>query len=569
MTKFFKLFFVVSYTILLLILNFTSQGEILNLQALDLFQVGHPPHPDIVILAIDNKSLQNIGRWPWSRKTHAQIIDKLSEVDPQTLGIDIIFAESESSEADILFAESLKRSDFKIILASQAVFFRNSDTQKIILPLQELLDNPNVSSGLVNFDADIDGKVRSFPKVLNISGEEFLPFSFKIAKGINAQIPTHKKRLIDLVGKSGSFPTYSVIDLLEDKIGKEELEGKIILMGATASDLHDTVLIANRNPVMAGIELNANILDNLLLERSIQFLPSIIPAILGFLVGAIYLFFLTKLPVKKTSFMLIATALAFPLVSFILWQMNLALVYLTGLLLSLMIFVFHTIYSWYLAEAEKRKIKSTFSPYFSPSVMEEILKDPDKLRLGGQKKEVSIMFSDIRSFTTISESLEPERLTELLHEYFTQMTKEILATDGVLDKFIGDAIMAFWGAPIEQKDHADRALKSAINMSRRLQKLQKKWLEAGFPIIQAGYGISSGVVTVGNMGSEDRFDYTVIGDDVNLASRLEGTTKEFKTNIIISQSTKNKLTRKVKTASLGEVTVKGKLKPVKIYKVIY
>lgn len=216
---------------------------------------------------------------------------------------------------------------------------------------------------------------------------------------------------------------------------------------------------------------------------------------------------------------------------------------------------------------EKRKIRQSFQYYFSPAVMEEILKNPESLGLGGRRKEVTVLFSDIRDFTTITEQLPPDKLTGLLQEYFTEMSEEIFATDGVLDKFIGDAIMAFWGAPIDQPDHADRAVKASVNMIKKLKKLQKEWLAEGFPLVNAGIGVNTGVVTVGNMGSTQRFDYTLIGDEVNAAARLEGLNKDYKTNIIISEATKNKLRITVKTKSLGEVLVKGKTKPIKIYSV--
>jgi adenylate cyclase len=200
--------------------------------------------------------------------------------------------------------------------------------------------------------------------------------------------------------------------------------------------------------------------------------------------------------------------------------------------------------------------------------MDAILKDPEKLKLGGERREVTILFSDIRSFTSMTESLPPQVLTRLLHEYFSEMTEEVLATDGVVDKYIGDAIMAFWGAPIPQPDQANRAVTTALNMIRRLKTLQEKWKEEGYPELDIGIGINLGVATVGNFGSTKRFDYTVIGDAVNAASRIEGLNKQYKSNIIISESTKRQLTLELKTEDLGEVPVKGKEKPIRIFRVL-
>ncbi len=233
----------------------------------------------------------------------------------------------------------------------------------------------------------------------------------------------------------------------------------------------------------------------------------------------------------------------------------------------IVLFIFGFRY-WSKKESEKREIRETFQHYFSPQVMEAILKDPEKLKLGGERREVTILFSDIRSFTSMTESLPPQVLTRLLHEYFSEMTEEVLATDGIVDKYIGDAIMAFWGAPIPQPDQANRAVTTALNMIRRLKTLQEKWKKEGYPELDIGIGINLGVATVGNFGSTKRFDYTVIGDAVNAASRIEGLNKQYKSNIIISESTKRQLTLKLETEDLGEVPVKGKEKPIRIFRVL-
>ena len=177
--------------------------------------------------------------------------------------------------------------------------------------------------------------------------------------------------------------------------------------------------------------------------------------------------------------------------------------------LVLFLFGFHY---WSRKETEKRELRGAFQNYFSPQVMEAILNEPDKLKLGGERREVTILFSDIRSFTALTESLPPQTLTHLLHEYFSEMTEAVLATDGIVDKYIGDAIMAFWGAPIPQPDQADRAVRTAIDMLRRLKKLHEKWRKEEQPQLDIGIGINLGVATVGNFGSSKRYDYTVIGD---------------------------------------------------------
>lgn len=550
---------------LLWLLNFSPPGEILNLKALDLFRTPHSSHPDIVILAIDNKSLKEIGRWPWNREIHGQIVNKLETLNPQILGLDITFSEVSDEKSDETLAESIGKAKFPIVLSSELIYLKGSkEPQKILLPLSLFLNKSDKISGFTNLESDPDGLTRTLPESQSIQGVNYLPFSLQIATHLNSPVPS-EDALINIAGPSGSFPTYSVSDLVSDKIPKENLNGKIILIGATAADLHDTVLTSTG--VMSGVEWQANILDNLLLSRSIQHLPKSFSLVLGISFILIVFLLFQKESAKKLSYFIAFAAVSFPVFSFILWQFNIALFYFSNLALGIILFFAHVIYRWYTSEAEKRKIKQTFQPYFSPSVMDAILKDPTLLQLGGRSQEVTILFSDIRNFTTITESLSPETLTSLLQEYFTEISEEILKTDGVIDKFIGDAVMAFWGAPIANENHADQAVQAATAMLKKLKKLQTKWQKEGLPYIDMGVGINTGVVTIGNMGSKDRFDYTLIGDNVNLASRLEGLNKEYKTHIIISEFTKNKLTVPIKSKSLGEVLVKGKTRPIKIYSV--
>lgn len=233
--------------------------------------------------------------------------------------------------------------------------------------------------------------------------------------------------------------------------------------------------------------------------------------------------------------------------------------------LSFALFILATMFLSTKSEKEKRQIREAFQNYFSPQIMEAILKEPELLKLGGQRREVTILFSDIRSFTSLSEKLPPQQLTRMMQEYFTEMTEEVYATDGIVDKYIGDAIMAFWGAPIEQTDQADRAVMTAINMIKRLDKLKQKWVNEGLPIFDIGIGINLGIATVGNLGSAKRFDYTVVGDAVNVASRLETLNKEFNSQIIISESTKDQVTVPISVKDLGEVPVKGKEKPIRMF----
>jgi class 3 adenylate cyclase len=234
--------------------------------------------------------------------------------------------------------------------------------------------------------------------------------------------------------------------------------------------------------------------------------------------------------------------------------------------LSFLAFLSLFIASLFHHESEKRYIRESFQKYFSPQILEAILNDPDRLK--DQRTEISVMFSDIRSFTAMTEKLPPERLTKLLQEYFDAMTDEVMATEGVVDKFIGDGIMAFWGAPIQQPDHADRAIATARRMIERLDELKARWKEEGSEGLEMGIGIHLGVATIGNMGSKLRSDYTAIGDVVNVASRLEGLNKKYKSHIIISESARRHLMKPLKTRDIGWVDLAGRDDKVHVHEVL-
>ncbi len=219
-------------------------------------------------------------------------------------------------------------------------------------------------------------------------------------------------------------------------------------------------------------------------------------------------------------------------------------------------------------EEAKKQIKGAFQQYVAPEIIEEILKDPNKLKLGGEKKELTIFFSDIRGFTTISEKLKPEELVQFLNEYLSRMSDIIMNNKGVIDKYIGDAIMAFWGAPIEEKEHARLACESCIEMKEKLKELNRELASKNLPQINIGMGVNTGEAVVGNLGSKEKFDYTVIGDNVNLASRLEGLNKMYGTSIIINESTYEKVKDLFLTREIDLARVKGKVKPVKIYELL-
>jgi len=377
--------------------------------------------------------------------------------------------------------------------------------------------------------------------------------------------------LINHYGPGTTINHYSLADAYDDTFTPEQvksLKGMIMLLGPTAIGINDQ----RPNPFdpgINGVENHAAVVDNIVKGRFMQRPLDIYKTEL-LIILAIGLLFSPLMIFSSASFSGIA-ALLFAIGYYYfdkyywfskgIWAyMGMPYIEITAL------FVGITLYKYMTEEREKKKVKGVFDKYLSPDVIKQVLDDPESLKLGGERQELTVFFSDVRGFTTISESLTPEKLCDLMNEYFTPMTSIILQSGGVLDKYIGDAIMAFWGAPIHFVDHADRAAVSSIQMLYALEKLREELPKKGFPKIDIGIGLNTGSMSVGNMGSAERFCYTVMGDSVNLGSRLEGLTKEYGIKIMISESTRNKITRKdLFVRDLDDIRVKGKNEPVKVF----
>ncbi len=537
----------------------------LDAGSVDLLASPHPPDPDIAIVAIDSKSLAALGRWPWPREIHAELLKKLSSYAPRAVGYDVSFSEPEDPQDDAALGTAISNIAYPLVLPLETLYGPQGQSLGALRPREEFV-GPTVTLGSVNVALAPDGLARDFPAPVTASGTVYLPFSLEVGKAAGALLPEGNQE-VNFAGPAGTFPAYSASDLLAGAVPEGDLNGKIILVGATASDLHDVLSVPPDGALMAGVEWHANVLDNILLGRGIVPTPRI--ALIGItaLFAALLLLLFDATGFRTSLFILPAAVLAPVAASYALLRFDVSFPSFYPALSAALAFIMSGSLRWYRAELEKRKLKRSIELYFSPQIIQAVLQDPESLKLGGTRREVTVLFSDIRSFTTITESAAPEALSRMLHEYFTEMAEEVFATDGVLDKFIGDAIMAFWGAPFDQPDHADRAVRAAQGMMRRLKTLRKKFREEGLPAIDIGIGVSTGYATVGNMGSAKRFDYTVIGDSVNAASRLEGLNKEYKTHIIISEAPSEKLKEKPATRALGSVQVKGKTASIMVYEV--
>ena len=392
-------------------------------------------------------------------------------------------------------------------------------------------------------------------EITNAAGESQLSGNFVASSQL----------LLNYYGTLGTFPYISIIDILEKEVDPSVLKDKLVFVGASVPGLYDLVEIPLeifRGLLAPGVELHATQAANLLKEDFLHY-DEVIYFIAFLLFFPITLVIL--LPKTSAFFGLLAT-LVFAGCELGISQLmlNNGAIVAFGVPWMTLLFVYTgvTFVKYSAEEAQKRFIKRAFSHYLAPTVVEQIAKDPDQLRLQGERRVLTILFSDIRGFTTISETLTPTALRDLLTSYLSPMTEIILNQQGTLDKYIGDAIMAFYGAPLDVPKHRSHACQSAIDMIKRLEELNQK---PGRPRLEIGIGINSGVVSVGNMGSETLFDYTALGDAVNLASRLEGITKQYGVSTVVSESTQKDCTDNFLFRELDHIRVKGKNQAITIY----
>jgi adenylate cyclase len=375
--------------------------------------------------------------------------------------------------------------------------------------------------------------------------------------------------MVNYHGPARTYPYVSFANAALKKFPGGTFKDKIVLVGASATGIGDLRATPFGGIDFPGTEIHANLIDNILNQ---QFLVYHAPQVLTD-IGFIFLFGIPLgiwLAMVQPRWMVFGFALLLPFAGIVYWG------FLHGWWLNFIVPAVFTLipnvslvalYRVLFEEQEKRRVRGAFQQYVSPEVIRRLLDDPKRVK--PRKTEVTVLFSDIRGFTSISESLDAQELADLLHAYLTEMTRIIFQHRGTLDKYIGDAVMALWGAPFDQPNHAERSCLGAIDMLSRLAELQADWRAQGKPVLDIGIGINTGVASVGNMGSSLRYGYTAIGDAVNLASRLEGLNKEYGTHILISESTQRELhTDKLMLREIDLIRVKGKLKPLTVYEIL-
>jgi len=629
------------------------------------FQVRGPREltENIVIVSVDDKSIEELGRWPWKRSLIADELKKIAQGNPKTIAFDMVFSEPDpTAQAQIFqdlkksYTRSNENNGFYKILEQEA---KKADTDRhfssviqkinpnspIVLgyffyfnknqfqdlksdweaQFQHIFDSritakistvrtppEEIPTGLgakssieayakatphhAFFDiaADVDGVIRKSHLIGKYKDTLFPSFGLKtvaLATGMDIVvqfdqfginhiflgediIPTTDKGefWMNYAGPGHTFPYVSFYDLYKNKIDlKKTFENKIVLVGVSAKAVGD-LLVSPLDSAHPGTEINATIIENILHQNYLLrpshaiFYELLFILIVGIILGILFQFVGALVSASITLVLLFAYL--FGDYHFLFLKGILANSFFPALHL-LSIFITANVYKYFVEEKKSRDIREAFQHYVAPAVVNEILKKPDQLKLGGEKRRLTVLFSDIRGFTTISESVgDPEKLTRLLNIYLSKMTQIIFDKGGMLDKYVGDEVMAVYGAPLMTQDHALKACQTAIEMIEALLDIRKIWKQEGVSNLNIGIGIHTGEMIVGNMGSDRIFDYTVIGDNVNLGSRLEGSTKQYGTHIIISEDVQKEIGGNLLCRELDFIRVQGKTKPIRIFELL-
>lgn len=581
---------------------------------------------EITLVIVDQESLQwvhsNMGlSWPWPRELYGAIVNTINRHGAKAVGFDVLFTEASAFGVsdDAAFGRAIAATNY---FAAGSVFpsrrqgtserwpedtprpglklaMDSSDEGRLpryshfTMPIPEVAQSANILCN-VHHDPDHDGIYRSLHPLVVVDGVP-LP-----ALGLGMALATHPDSLITYAegrlnigeysvpidaegrallrfrGPPGVYERMSAARLIREEMAYREngvvdrdndqlLQGKYVLFGFSAPglfDLRPTPVAA----IFSGVEINATLLDNLL---SNDFIASVdkklqisVLCVSVLLLGNLLAFYSRPIPLilVALAFILLPIGLSFGLYSLGYRYELLVLELANGstIVFSLMI--------GYLQEGRQRRfIKHSFAHYLSPQVIEQLIQDPGRLKLGGDRKDLSIFFSDLQGFTSISENLDPDDLIRLLNDYLSGMSEIILDEGGTIDKYEGDAIIAFWNAPLETPDHAVRAVSAALRCQKRLAELRPLFLRQCGHEMHMRIGINSGPAVVGNLGSAKRFDYSMLGDAVNLAARLEGANKQFDSYTMISESTQHLLQGEFRYRELARLTVVGRQEPVRVY----
>jgi adenylate cyclase len=548
-----------------------------------------PVSGEVVIVAIDDLSLAWTGlQWPWPRATLAEIVDKLNDAGAKVVGLDIfLFKASADPSGDEALARALEESQISVGVLQ---IFRQpgSITLNLPVPIQSSLDG----MGITSLERDKDAITRSLQAYDYFGEQVYYNWVFELARLYRGTEPPanptstaitfngqnvplqHGDLIVNLAGPAGTYPTYSVTALMEGDVlaqNPDAFRGKIVLVGPTSIVLKDLFPTPfSTQELTPGVEIVANTVEMILHGNYLRESPPWVNLLMIF-IAAILAAFISRSERPSLTLIFLGLAMGLYLLAGYL-AFRYTRLYLPMISPQLMLFLgvlLPTIEQAVSQELEKRRVRNLFTRFISPEMVDQLIATQDINSLN-KRANLSILFSDIRGFTTLSEKLAPEEVVALLNPYLEAMTGVIYKHGGTVDKYEGDAIIAFFGEPVSYPDHALRAVRAAVDMRKALDELKARWEAQGSPRpnLEMGIGIHSGEVFVGLLGSAQRINYTVIGDAANLASRLQDLTKTYQWPVLISESTQRQVQEEFETEFVDSVLVKGKSEPVNTYKLM-
>jgi len=530
----------------------------------------------VVILAIDEPTFQELGQaWPFQRSVHAQLLRRLHEDGAAAVGMDVVFADPTAEAEDAALAAAIQDTG-PVVLAStrEKIDNGNASLWMDVLPLQRLLD-AGAEAGDAGVEPDEDFVVRRAPA----ASEGFaLRLAQRAAEALGLAPVLHSFDWIGYRGPRGTYDTRSYYQALEPGLLPAGFfKNRIVLVGRsarTATELARSQADLFNSPfgtlggdrLFPGVELQATLVDNYLHGGGLRSVSEGWTWALTVALLPLLLWASRRLHPAGAAALTAGLVLAMAVASWWLFaQWRLWWPPLLPVAGAVAMYGAAALAGYALVRQRARQTRAMFAQYVPPAVVERLIAQPELMRLGGEAREVTLMFTDLASFTTLSEQLSAEQTVEVLTGYFNAMTPIVHASGGTVDKFIGDAVMAFWGAPLADPRHAEHAVRAAIAMQQAMEPLVAGLRARGLPPIHMRIGLHTGRVVVGNVGSDQRFSYTAIGDAVNLAARLEGVNKAFGTGILLSAATAAQLPPDVALRALDDVVVKGKSEAVRVF----
>lgn len=540
----------------------------------------------IVIVAIDDFSFNWTGyQWPWSRTYLAEIVNALNEAGAQVIGLDVFLFEKDP-EGDAALADAFAKTPISINVIQK--YTDQQGVTSLRLP-QEAYRNSLDGLGITSILLDDDAIARGIMSRTSYLDQNYYNWAIETARlSLGAppittnspnslllngnEIPLQGNQfLINYRGPAGSYPTYSAAKVVLGDYPTENFRDKIVLIGATSITLQDVYPTPfpsrARTP---GVEIVATAVDSLLNQNYLRIAPAWVNLLLILLAASLSRFIIRLPRPGQIISLMLGSMLLYVGISYLVFlRFGLYLPFTAPELMFFLGVILPTLEQAVTQEIEKRRVRNLFMRFISPEMVTQMLETQDMSALN-QRSELTILFSDIRNFTGISEKLTPDDVVALLNPYLDVMTTVVHKHGGTVDKYEGDAIVAFFGAPIHYPDHAERAARAALEMRLELVKLKEGWRKAGIlpESFDIGIGLNTGDVFVGLLGSEQRLNYTIIGDNANLASRLQDLTKKYGYHTIISESTHTAIENEFETEFIDAVYVKGKSQAVKIYKLL-